>query len=820
MYANNIIVGGAHVLGDVNNIGVALCDEAQIRRDRFLNCLRHEGMNQRYFDIEDPHKGTYEWMFPDTSHTSSTDDCDFASSGIPNCSFSNWLIHGNGIFCIEGKAGSGKSTLVKFLISHPRTKELLAKWASPATILNYFFCLSDSVQRCTLKAALASMLYQLILQNPEVLDSLLVHMPRLTMVARYEEWSPKDLITAFRHAVSICSGSLLLLMDGLDELAVSRNEDLCRFFDLFDMLRTGCRVKFCLSSRPLGYLKNRPGVSDKLSLHEFTKCDIHRFCLDRLNKEKVNLLQAIPSEAELKLLARDIASVAEGVFLWAVTIIRSLSIGLFNLDSFETLQNRLQELPKEMEQLYKEMCRRQNLMSSIYKPQASRILAYARMFPMSIFELAVTLDPSLQERYLSSLEPVGAPEMIRICEEIRQNLSKSCLGLLEVHEKLRLSSNEELELRLDHRTAIAREVGEACVERFLTRSLRLGPEELVLYDHLFVSFSHRCARDFLLDTLEGQKVIGIPLINTDSFAYASLAVALAAMIESIRQIELSQFQKLLSGNWDESRTRLVNRHVQSFVNRLYGVTLSHNWYFYIGSYSSREPKQKRVSAPDCANAMIEMKTLHLQRCLADSDNVRASSYYRASLLFALKLRLMPGEFSCATVAELEDEMNMLDWLFAGSIDLLTPQACYCLPSPEYSTFDGPIILMIDPVALLVTLLATAHLMMQSIDCISDIQQEKTITIDWDMSSPRGLADTLRQSDRTGNCVVAASGPEWRIQSFCEFLEQALLSGDYIVLEIPRSECHVLCGLSLAAFWKQFRAAWYVISIERRTIPCN
>lgn len=43
--------------------------------------------------------------------------------------WTNWLSSGNGIFHIAGKLGSGKSTLMKFLCSHPQTKVALQKWA-------------------------------------------------------------------------------------------------------------------------------------------------------------------------------------------------------------------------------------------------------------------------------------------------------------------------------------------------------------------------------------------------------------------------------------------------------------------------------------------------------------------------------------------------------------------------------------------------------------------------------------------------------------------------------------------------------------------
>lgn len=48
--------------------------------------------------------------------------------------FLNWLSDGNGIFHITGKLGSGKSTLMKFLCDHERTKLEFEKWAGKPSL--------------------------------------------------------------------------------------------------------------------------------------------------------------------------------------------------------------------------------------------------------------------------------------------------------------------------------------------------------------------------------------------------------------------------------------------------------------------------------------------------------------------------------------------------------------------------------------------------------------------------------------------------------------------------------------------------------------
>ncbi|KAF5561172.1 hypothetical protein FNAPI_3798 [Fusarium napiforme] len=53
--------------------------------------------------------------------------------------FSTWLQSDDKLFWIRGKPGSGKSTLIKFLINNDNTKHLLGSWHPNTRILSHFF---------------------------------------------------------------------------------------------------------------------------------------------------------------------------------------------------------------------------------------------------------------------------------------------------------------------------------------------------------------------------------------------------------------------------------------------------------------------------------------------------------------------------------------------------------------------------------------------------------------------------------------------------------------------------------------------------------
>lgn len=69
-------------------------------------------MHDREDQIQEACGKTFDWIFADDA----------------TC-FKKWLLSGSGAFWVNGKACSGKSTLMKFLAHHSETKQLLHRWA-------------------------------------------------------------------------------------------------------------------------------------------------------------------------------------------------------------------------------------------------------------------------------------------------------------------------------------------------------------------------------------------------------------------------------------------------------------------------------------------------------------------------------------------------------------------------------------------------------------------------------------------------------------------------------------------------------------------
>jgi hypothetical protein len=108
---------------------VAKCD-TEATASRVLGCLNFRKMTDRFDEVPSAHNETFGWVFRDP-----------AESDKPWGNFTEWLECGSGCYWICGKAGSGKSTLMKYIHENEATYVALKRWAGTATLVtaSFFF---------------------------------------------------------------------------------------------------------------------------------------------------------------------------------------------------------------------------------------------------------------------------------------------------------------------------------------------------------------------------------------------------------------------------------------------------------------------------------------------------------------------------------------------------------------------------------------------------------------------------------------------------------------------------------------------------------
>lgn len=411
-------------------------------------------------------------------------------------SLNMWLQSTDKFFYIQGKPGSGKSTLVKFILNQDQTKELIQRWSPDAIIISYFFWKIGAEEQNSIKGLWCSLLYKRLQDQQPLISSTLEHFSHFSSHSEYHDWSIKELQEVWGHVSKLDTRHICIFIDGLDEV---RNEDgfskLAQSIHLISQLR---RTKLCVSARPEAQIVRwlRTTNATGILLEDLTRFDMLQFVRGRFYQLLPNSQVSLERSQELR---RQLVAKAQGVFLWLHLATRSIIEGIENSDSENMLFARLNSLPGDLQNLYIDLWQRMNAKSPIYVETARRYFRYVLQDPgYPIFvgvgpdwrryskpwliQIACADNFEMKEKILKSKGKVGPTEILQRCEETKAAIQSRCAGLLEVRP-------------------------EKDYPHFFGR---LGDNGNAFGK---VAFIHRTAHDFLTDTEAGQSILGHGLFS-------------------------------------------------------------------------------------------------------------------------------------------------------------------------------------------------------------------------------------------------------------------------------------------------------------------
>ncbi|KAH9907267.1 hypothetical protein F4778DRAFT_529305 [Xylariomycetidae sp. FL2044] len=287
-----------------------------------------------------------------------------------------WLTKGHGIYHIAGKPGCGKSTLMKYLSLHSKTKEYAGIWARDmrAVVGRFFFWKPGSALQKSHKGLIRGLLHSLLSACPDLISRIFPAQWESSALRDSIHIEHEDVQDAFDRLVAnreIYDGhKFVFFIDGLDEFQGS-HMDLIR--KLFQWTENTESVKICVSSREWPIFQESFRECPQLRLHDLTKSDIHRFVRDRLAQMNQSILaeryHSYRSNSDA--LEFWIVENSDGVFLWVTLVTRNAEEGLLNGDSMGDLCAMIHSLPTELEPMLKE------LLQSI--PERNKKLAYGML---------------------------------------------------------------------------------------------------------------------------------------------------------------------------------------------------------------------------------------------------------------------------------------------------------------------------------------------------------------------------------------------------------------------------------------------------------
>ncbi|KAH6884430.1 hypothetical protein B0T10DRAFT_608780 [Thelonectria olida] len=406
--------------------------------DRLLMKLSFDEMFGRQERISDNFQGTFRWIYSEPQDPDKPWD-----------SFSSWLTQGRGIYWITGKAGSGKSTLMRMLLCDPYTDELLHQWCKGDSLITaaFFFWNSGSKLQMSQEGLLRSLLQQSIEQRLRQASKRLhrkLDAFTLTIQAT-ERIQFKELEQLFRLLVEEDDEPIkyFFLVDGLDEV----DGDKSALVSLIHTLGAYPNVKICVSSRPWVVFEDGFRQQPSLMLQFLTYNDITLYVREKLTAQPAfrELAWGYPENAEE--LVNDVTAKASGVFLWVTLAVDSLIQGLADGDRIEDLRRRLDELPEELEELFRKML---HGLEGRYFADAARLfrihraskepqLGFSQGLPLLALAFAEELTFDSAAKRL--VKPLTGQEWLMRSITMKRRLSSRCNGLIEIEDLRRKSGN-------------------------------------------------------------------------------------------------------------------------------------------------------------------------------------------------------------------------------------------------------------------------------------------------------------------------------------------------------------------------------------------
>lgn len=256
----------------------------------------------------------------------------------------------NSIYWVQGKPGSGKSTLMKFAARNSKTVELLATRQSEKWIFAAFFFhdRGSKVQK-SLSGMMQGILHSILQQVPALVALVAPFYQNLVQSQRTKrpQWEFSGLKAALLAIVEQCRVplQLFLYLDALDEHD-GDNEQLANLLkELADKAAgENIRLKMCLASRSWTVFQQHFGDCPGLAIHEHTGPDICAYTESRLSHCQRGS-QPLLSEDQLEKTSRKITDKALGVFIWVRLVVNQITKDIRDGTPFSALEDRITKLP-------------------------------------------------------------------------------------------------------------------------------------------------------------------------------------------------------------------------------------------------------------------------------------------------------------------------------------------------------------------------------------------------------------------------------------------------------------------------------------------
>jgi hypothetical protein len=395
--------------------------------------------------------------------------------------FLTWLDSGRHIFHISGKAGSGKSTLMKFLCKSSRVKRGLESWAGgrPLIFVRFFFWNSGDEIQMSLEGLYRSLLFETCRQIPSFIPQLFPDLWRSSNFGlapiRFDE--VRDAFNRLIQEASSSESYFCFFIDGLDEFE-GDEVDHWRFSrDLQSWTAQAENIKLCVSSRPhIPFIRSFANdLNHQVSIHELTREDIFKFSVAMFEKD-TNFYRIKDSYEDLVI---EVVNASDGVFLWARLVVRSLLKSIGYQGSEKDLKRKLHLMPKGLNELFDQ------ILSSIDPDDQLLSDQLLLLTTPNFCRWQPTVQNAIAYSWLEDLDDPGFPYEL----------------------PMRPCTETEINERLERVSCVLDRLSRGLLEMSRKRSRERDGHDYFTFE---VRFLHRSARDYIVNTREAQLRARLP----------------------------------------------------------------------------------------------------------------------------------------------------------------------------------------------------------------------------------------------------------------------------------------------------------------------
>lgn len=264
---------------------------------------------------------------------------------------------------IKGKAGSGKSTLMKHLLQNLRQNPV----SPPLTVAAFFYhATGHEVERST-SGLLRAILYQIFTQNQSLLEDFISISDGRFLKGQNLQWEVAELMEALRMAGELESWTTaIFLLDGLDEGSREEIRQLLPFFEQLcreDLKKSHVKLKVCFSSR------HYPNIT----INDCPEIHVERYNYQDIKTFTDQKLLRLPDTSSNNHLVQFVLDRADGVFLWVDLVTNTILMAEDDGETFDRKMERLKATPLELDDLYMQIFTR---LTEVERAETFRLLKW------------------------------------------------------------------------------------------------------------------------------------------------------------------------------------------------------------------------------------------------------------------------------------------------------------------------------------------------------------------------------------------------------------------------------------------------------------